>query len=68
MHIFIISHLLPFIIISTVETFLVMKETDMSSVEMTSVRMQPSKAQGTRISASHFEGGVPRFITKLTLR
>lgn len=68
MRIFIISHLLPFIIISTVETFLVMKETDMSSVEMTSVRMQPSKAQGTRISASHFEGGVPRFITKLTLR
>lgn len=68
MHIFIISHLLPFIIISTVETFLVMKETDVSSVEMTSVRMQPSKAPGTRISASHFEGGVPRFITKLTLR
>lgn len=68
MRIFIFSHLFPFIIISAVETFLVMKETDVSSVEMTSVRMQPSKAQGTRISASHFEGGVPRFITKLTLR
>lgn len=54
MHIFIFSHLLPFITISTVETVLAMKETDVSSVEMTSVRMQPSKAQETRISACYF--------------